>query len=392
MVSKSKVLEALRRHADGFRRAHGCDPVRARVLERLGACRTGALGGHLLVCHDCELRLPVYTSCDDRHCPQCGGARTAKWLEARAERMLDVPHFQVVFTLPEELRAVAHRNPAVVYPLMFRVGASVLADLAAQKLGARLGITSVLHTWASNLSLHPHVHCLVTAGGLSLDGQRWVETRRDFLFHVGVLGRMYRGRLLEGLIDARDSGALDLGDEADTFDNTLRRLARRHHKWVVHVEAPGDRPVLHALKYLARYMFRVAISDRRIVEITDTHVRFWARDADSGGRQRPLRVSGPEFVRRFLLHVLPRGLRKVRHYGLYAPGNAKIRLCRARLLLPKRDLGVPTDLEAEIALSKLDRLFAIRAVLERRCPSCGAHMARHPLPRPAGAVAARGPP
>ncbi len=390
MVSTSTVLEALRRHADGHRQVHGCDPVRTRVLDRLLACRTGALGGHLLVCHDCGLRLPVYTSCDDRHCPQCGGARTAKWLEARAERMLNVPHFQVVFTLPAELRAVAHRNPTVVYPLMFRVGASVLADLAAQKLGARLGITSVLHTWASNMTLHPHIHCLVTAGGLSLDGQRWVETRRDFLFHVGVLGRMYRGRLLEELIDARDAGELDLGGEADTFDNTLRRLARRHHKWVVHVEAPGDRPVLHALKYLARYMFRVAISDRRIEQITDTDVRFWARDADTDGRQHLQRVSGPEFVRRFILHVLPKGFRKVRHYGLYAASNVPTWLPLARALLPKRDLTGPTDLEAEIALSKLDRLFALRAVLEQRCPSCGARMAKLPLPRPAGI--ARGPP
>lgn len=345
----------------------------------------------MLVCDECGLRTPVYTSCDDRHCPQCGGAKAGEWFEARAARMLSVPHFQVVLTLPSELRAVAHRNPAIVYPLMARTGASVLADLAEQRLGARLGITAVLHTWASNLTLHPHWHLLVTAGGLSLDGQRWVPTRTDFLFPVPILAKMYRGRLLEGLIDAFGRGELDLGERAADFERTLRLVGKRHRQWGVHVESPGDRPVGPALKYLARYVHRVAISDPRVFAVTDTSVGFWARDRESDGRQRPLWLDGPQFVRRFLLHVLPKGLRKVRHYGLYAPGGAATLLERARTLLPEPPLdGFPSDLEAEAILSRCERNIARAERLCLDCPQCGARRRTEPLQR--ASPTARGPP
>lgn len=385
------VVEALRRHADGFRQRHPSDPVRLRVLDRVLACRTGALGGHVLVCDACGLRTPVYKSCDDRHCPQCGTAKSGAWFEERAARMLSVPHFQVVLTLPSELRAVAHRNPDVVYPLMARTGASVLADLAEQRLGARLGITAVLHTWASDLTLHPHWHLLVTAGGLSLDGERWVSTRTDFLFPVAILGKMYRGRLLQGLIGAFERGELDLGERAADFERTLRLVAKRHRKWGVYVEPPGDRPVGPALKYLARYVHRVAISDPRVIAVTDTTVGFWARDRDSGGKQRKLWLDGPEFVRRFLLHVLPKGLRKTRHYGLYASSNVPTRLEQARTLLPDPPPdGIPSDLEAEAILSRCERLIARAEHRSLDCPQCGARRRTEPLPRPPHT--ARGPP
>ena len=347
----------------------------------------------MLVCDDCGDRLPVYKSCDNRHCPQCGRAKAAKWLEARAERMLDVPHFQVVFTLPSELRGVAHRNPNIVYPLMARAGASVLAGLAEQRFGARLGITMVLHTWASNLTLHPHWHALVTAGGLSLDGQQWVPTRTDFLFPVAIIAKMYRGRVLEGLIDALKAGQLDLGDEADGFERKLRIVSKRHRQWGVHVEAPGDRPVSHALKYLARYLYRVAISDRRVFAVTDTQIGFMARDSDSDGKQRPLWLAGPEFVRRFLLHVLPKGFRKVRHYGLYAAGAVPTLLKQARALLPNQPApGMPTNLEAEAILWRCEREFAEHDRGSRRleCPRCGGALWTEPLPL--RAPTARGPP
>jgi hypothetical protein len=348
----------------------------------------------VLVCDDCGFRQPVYKSCDNRHCPQCSGAKSAQWLEARAAQMLDVPHFQVVFTLPSELRGVAHRNPAVLYPLMARTGASVLADLAEQRLGARPGITTVLHTWASNLSLHPHWHALVTAGGLSLDGERWVETRTDFLFPVAIIGKMYRGRMLEGIIDAFERGQLDLAEPASAFKRLLRQVSKRHRQWGVHVEPPGDRPVSHALKYLARYLHRVAISDHRIRTVTDNQVGFMARDSDSDGKQRLLWLDGPEFVRRFLLHVLPKGFRKVRHYGLYAPGNVGTLLPTARALLPEaRHAGTPGDLEAEAILSRCERFIfrEARRLLEQSCPMCGGHLRKEPL-QWALAPAARGPP
>jgi len=307
--------------------------------------------------------------------------------------MLDVPHFQVVFTLPSELRAVAHRNPTVLYPLMARAGASVLADLAEQRFGALLGITMVLHTWASNLTLHPHWHALVTAGGLSLDGHRWVPTRTDFLFPVAVIAKMYRGRVLDGLIDALKAGQLDLGDEAAGFDRKLRIVSKRHRQWGVHVEAPGDRHVTHALKYLARYMYKVAISDRRVFAVTDTQVGFMARDSATDGKQRPLWLDGPEFVRRFLLHVLPKGFRKVRHYGLYAAGVVPTLLKQARAVLPNQPApGMPTDLEAEAILSRCEREFADhdRWAKRLKCPRCSGALRTEPVPL--GSATARGPP
>jgi hypothetical protein len=338
-----------------------------------------------MVCDDCGHRQPVYKSCDDRHCPQCSGARAARWFEARAQRMLATPHFQVVFTLPRELRALAHRNPNLVYPLMAHAGASVLADLAEQRLGARLGITAVLHTWDRQLHLHPHWHMLVTAGGLSRDGQRWVPTRTDFLFPQKVIAAMVRGRVLDGLIDALKAGRLDLGDEAADIERILHLVSKRHTRWVVHVEPPAERPVAHALKYLARYVHRVAISDHRIVAATKDQVAFRARKG-------VVWLDGAEFVRRFLLHVLPKGFRKVRHFGLYAPGHAAKDLELARALLPEPPPpGMPTDLEKDAILADVER--TLRAKERRRddriCPICQGHRRKEPLPHP---HAARGPP
>jgi len=265
------------------------------------------------------------------------------------QRMLPVPHFQVVFTLPAQLRPVAHDNPKLVYALMFRVGASVLADLAEQRLDARLGITSVLHTWASNLSLHPHVHCLVTAGGLRLDGEAWVPTATNFLFQAGEL--RLRGE--------------DPQQARQDFERMLRWVSRR---------------------------YRVAIGDRRMVATTDTHVAFRARDSDTDGKQRTLWLKGPEFVRRFLLHVLPKGFRKVRHFGLYAAGAAARRLAKARDLLTEPDAQGLTDLEKEAALMTAERLIAQHELHARRCPRCGDRMATLPLPTTAPRATARGSP
>ncbi len=249
----------------------------------------------------------------------------------------------------------------------------------------------VLHTWSSDLGLHPHWHALVTAGGLSLDGERWLETRRTFLFPVAAIAKMYRGRMLQGLIEAFHASALDLG-EIDDLDRTLRLVAKRHCKWGVHVEAPGDRPVSHALKYLARYIYRGPISNGRMVGVTDTHVSFRARDVDGDGKQRVLWLEGPEFVRRFLLHVLPKGLRKVRHYGLYSPGGAARLLESARTLLPQRPDadGSPSDLEIEAILSRVERQLSEHDQQRKACPRCGARMSTEPVPRPV--AVARGPP
>jgi hypothetical protein len=261
----------------------------------------------------------------------------------------------------------------------------VLADLAEQRLGARLGITAVLHTWDRQLHLHPHWHMLVTAGGLSRDGQRWVPTRTDFLFPQKVIAAMVRGRVLDGLIDALKAGRLDLGDEAADIERILHLVSKRHTRWVVHVEPPAERPVAHALKYLARYVHRVAISDHRIVAATKDQVAFRARKG-------VVWLDGAEFVRRFLLHVLPKGFRKVRHFGLYAPGHAAKDLELARALLPEPPPpGMPTDLEKDAILADVERtlLAKERRRDDRICPICQGHRRKEPLPHP---HAARGPP
>ncbi|MDP2350179.1 MAG: transposase [Chloroflexota bacterium] len=361
-VTPSLVAEALRRHGDRYGELYGLDPAHRRVVTLLCACRTAALGVHLCVCQACGWEAAAYNSCRDRHCSQCQGHATALWLEARQERMLPTPHFQVVFTLPDELRAIAYDNQKEVYGLLFKAASSILRDLARQSLSARLGITAVLHTWTSELTYHPHLHCVVTGGGLRRDGARWVPTKKGYLFPGRKLGTMFRGRFLDGLIAAFHRGELHLRGHDDVeaaraFHATVQKLANRHRHWVVHVEAPKGRSVGHLTKYLARYIKRVAITDGRISEITDTHVTFKTK-------RGPLTLDGVEFVRRFLLHVLPRGLRKVRHYGLYAPGMAKTHLEAARRLLPDG----PTEQRRDVAEPAVPPGEA--RPLEP-CPACG---------------------
>lgn len=388
-AAPSPVLDALRRHVDAYTRRFETDPRRLHILRRLMACRTAALGAHTCVCQDCGWSAPLYNACRDRHCPQCQGPACADWLAAQTARMLPVGHFQVVFTLPAALRPIAFANPEVVYGLLFSTSASVLQDLAAQRLAARLGLTGVLHTWTQTLDYHPHVHFLVTAGGLQRDGEGWVATGERYLFPQRILGAMFRGRFLEGLIGAFEAGELVLEGDPVTaskgFRSTVRALSKRHARWVVHVEAPGGRPVSQAAKYLARYVKRVAIRDARMVSVTDEAVTFRTR-------QGPVTLSGAEFVRRFSLHVLPRGFRKVRHFGLYAPGAMGSRRERARGLL------------VAAAEAAGEALVAAPPPRRRgpRCPDCGGLRWRYvfgwsslpalPSPLSASLPPARGPP
>jgi hypothetical protein len=332
------------------------------VLRKVLTCRTAAAGAHLFVCEDCGTTRPIYNSCLDRHCPQCQGPATARWLEARRDRMLRVPHFQMVFTLPAELRGVAMGNQELVYGLMFHVAASVLRDLGQQRLQARMGLLAVLHTWKSDLGYHPHIHCLVTAGGLHEDGEVWVASNPKWLFHHKVVGAMFRGRFTDGLLAAFARGELVLRGDPESaeraFREATRAVSRRHTRWVVHVEAPKGRPVEHAVGYLARYVKRVAIADARILAVTGTTVTI-------ATRQGPRTLEGGEFVRRFLNHVLPRSFRKVRYYGLYAPGNAKRLLERAKELLPHDD---GDQGESESAAKRTSTRAAAW-----RCPQCSSH-------------------
>jgi uncharacterized OB-fold protein len=364
----SAVIEALSRHVGRYLGRYEPDPARMHVLRRILACRTAKLGRHLFICKDCGWSAPFYNPCRDRHCPQCQGKATAEWLESRRERMLPTPHFQVVFTLPDELRSIAFDNQALVYALLFRAGSSVLLDLADQRLEARFGIMAVLHTWTSELGLHPHLHCLVTAGGLHHDDDRWVATAEDYLFPGRVLGAMFRGRFLEGLIDAFDRGQLVLRGEATlaakAFRSMVRALSKRHARWVVHVEPPRGRPADHIVKYLARYVKRVAITDARILEVTDTDVTFKTRSG-------VLTLDGAEFVHRFLLHILPMEFRKVRYYGLYAPGNVRVRLETARRLLVARTVPADGCDSPEATTSEDADGHEPPSSHREHCPACG---------------------
>jgi hypothetical protein len=367
------VIDALRRFAGSCR----ISASTRSALESVLRCRTAALGGHRYEC-DCGYIAVVYNSCGNRHCPQCQGPRRYRWLEAQQKLLLPVPHFQVVFTLPAELRPVARQFPKAVYDLLFRAADHALKRLAATRWGAMPGILAVLHTWARDLSFHPHVHCVVSAGGLT-DDDGWVASRPDYLFATRALQAVFRGFFLAEL--RRLDLPLDL-DQRIALRNARRKIARKG--WVVHVERPEGRDPVLMLKYLARYVYQTALSDHRMVEITADTVTFRTRDTKTHT------LAGAEFVRRFAQHVLPKGFRKVRHSGLLAPGRRN-RLAAARDLIehlptrsPAHDLvpAVPSEPVATIVPTPRDR-----------CPECGAPLRVHVIARPPLPVpSARGPP
>lgn len=339
-------------------------PEARRVLERIQVCRTAALGGHLYVCDTCRAEVPLYNSCRNRHCPECQALDQAKWIADREERVLPVGHHHVVFTLPSELRPLALRHRRLIYGLLFLAARQTLELLAREVLGASLGVMAVLHTWTRELLFHPHVHCVVTAGGLSLDGTRWIERTR-FLFPVARMKAVFRGRVLAGLARLREERRLIVHD-AD-WKRLLRALPKKR-QWVVYTEAPFGRST-HVLRYLGRYTHRVAISDARLVSIDDRGVTFRTR----GDEQTTL--SPEEFLRRFLLHVLPAGFHKVRHFGLYGSQAVNGRLARARLLLGEGDREDPDDenaLDAPKDTGWADLLERLTGTDPLACPVCGA--------------------
>lgn len=312
-------------------------PAQRAVLATLGRCHTAALGGHLYRCDTCGAEVPAYNGCGNRHCPSCLGHKSAQWLKARAEELLPVPYFHVVFTVPTEVSELALGNKKVVYQILLRAAAETLLEVAAnpRHLGADIGFLAILHTWTQTLLHHPHVHCIVPAGGLSPDGARWVSSRADFFLPVRVLASLFRGKFLAFLQRARETGALrfagataDLGRD-DGFAAFVK--AQRERAWVVYAKAPFGSPE-QVLKYLARYTHRVAISDRRIQSIDDKGVTFRYRDNAAGG-QRSMTLDGVEFLRRFLLHVLPAGFVRIRYYGLLANRYRAQNLARCRALL-----------------------------------------------------------
>jgi hypothetical protein len=370
----------IRRYQGDFFRERGARVTMAerRVLNAVAACRTAALGGHLEVCDRCGHDQPVYNSCRNRHCPKCQAAARVEWLEAQRKDLLPVEYFHVVFTLPESLAPLVFQNKWLLYDLLFRAASETLLEVAAtpRYLGAKIGFLAVLHTWGQNLMHHPHLHCVVPGGGLSPDHSRWILCRPGFFLPVRVLSRLFRGKFLAYLRAAYRAGELNFRGElqalgtASGFEQLIAKAFQTD--WVVHAKPPFGGPE-QVLKYLARYTHRVAISNDRLLDISNGQVTFRWKDYAGGSRIRTMTVSAVEFLRRFLLHVLPRGFVRIRHYGLLA-NRCRVEMLALshRLLDPSQCGTVPglrDDRPAESAKT------ALSADSIRRCAHCQAgHM------------------
>jgi len=337
-----EVADIFRSHGPAWRQANAghVSLEQLKVMSAIESCRTAALGGHVARCEDCAYTTIAYNSCRNRHCPKCQGAAAKEWLAAREADLLPVPYYHMVFTLPAPIADIAYQNKAVVYDLLFKVSAETMVTIAAdpRHLGARIGITSVLHSWGSALTHHPHVHMIVPGGGISPDGQHWVSCRPGFFLPVRVLSRLFRQLFLKALAAAHAAGRLNFfGDhahlaDAQSFSTFLAPLCKT--EWVVYSKRPFGGPEA-VLAYLSRYTHRVAIANSRLISVDDAGVTFKWKDyrAKQRERQKTMTLAVDEFIRRFLIHVLPKGLHRIRHYGLFAKGSCADNIARARELL-----------------------------------------------------------
>ncbi len=366
-----KVGDIFRAFGPEYRRTKRPSSAELRAMSHIEACRTEALGGHEHTCARCGHTVGMYNSCGDRHCPECQSFAQAKWIDGRKERILATGYFHLVFTLPSELRSVARCNPGVVYDLLFKAAAETLLELgrAPRHIGGLLGLTAVLHTWTRELDFHPHVHFIVTAGGLSPDGESWVPSKPDFLFPVRVMSKLFRGKFLHALGRARYRGHLefvgncaDLADR-DRFDGLMRTLYGKD--WVVYCKEPFGGPGA-VFEYLGRYTHRVAISNQRLISFRDDAVTFSTKN---GGTKT---LAPLEFIRRFLLHILPKGFTKIRHFGLHAPGNVNTKLEKAMSLLSAADPQAAATLKVgKSRVAALLESIRLEQQVAMVCPKCG---------------------
>jgi hypothetical protein len=344
-----EVADIFRSAGPAYRAAHAGHLTlqQLKVMSAIEHCRTAALGGHVEACEDCGQWRIAYNSCRNRHCPKCQGAAARTWLAEREADLLPVGYFHVVFTLPVEVADIAFQNKAVVYDLLFKAASETMLTIAAdpKHLGARIGITAVLHTWGSAMTHHPHVHMIVPGGGIAPDGSRWISSRPSFLLPVRVLGKLFRRLFLTRLLALHDAGRLTFFGSMAHFTERrafLRHLAPvRKKRWVVYAKAPFAGPEA-VLAYLSRYTHRVAISNRRLIAFDKNSVTFRYKDyrRDGADRQQVMTLATDEFIRRFLIHVLPRGFHRIRHYGLLAGSARKASLALARELL---NIAAPPD-------------------------------------------------
>ena len=369
-MSGLEVADVFRRHGDAYRHAHDRHLGRLvrRVMSAIELCRTAALGGHTEACAECGLVRCAYNSCRNRHCPKCQGAARAEWLAARQAELLPVPYFHVVFTVPAAAAEIAFQNKETVYAILFRAAVEALRTIAAdpKHLGAEIGLVAVLHSWGQTLQHHPHIHCLVPGGGPSLDGTRWVACRPGFFLPVRVLSRLFRRLFLAELDAAFAASRLGFfGDLAALAEPAAfaRRLKELHRvEWVVYAKPPFGGPE-QVLAYLGRYTHRVAIANARLVGITDEHVAFRWRDYRHHSRAKVMILTADEFIRRFLLHMLPDGFHRIRHYGFLANGHRAAKLALCRSLLDTATVTSTPDAESRTSRQE-----------PARCPCCGGVM------------------
>jgi hypothetical protein len=372
-----EVADIFRGHGPAWRQANAghVSLGQLKVMSAIERCRTVALGGHVLRCEDCSHTQIAYNSCRNRHCPKCQGAAAREWLAEREAELLPVPYFHVVFSLPAKIADIAYQNKAAIYDILFKASAETMITIAAdpKHLGARIGALSVLHTWGSALNHHPHVHMIVPGGGIALDGERWVAGRPDFLLYVGVLSRLFRRLVLEKLIAAHRAGTLQFFGKHAALANGRAfagYLAPLHNsKWVVYCKRPFGGPE-DVLRYLARYTHRVAISNRRLVALDHKGVTFKWKDYRLEGPERYNKVmtlDTHEFIRRFLMHVLPPGFHRIRYYGFLTSQTRAKNIARIRELLAAP--LIPID-----AIKALNAKPEEPKPPEQPCPCCGGHM------------------
>jgi hypothetical protein len=363
------IADIVRQHRTALEADVHLTLAQRRVLSAMALCRTAALGGHVDECRSCGFERPSYNSCRNRHCPKCQALRQEKWIAARTERLLPARHFHVVFTLPSELRALGKCYPRELFGALFSAASETLLDLGDSRLHARLGVTMVLHTWTRDLRFHPHVHALVTAGGLAADGSCWVPSSRKYLFPVQVMGALLRGKMMAALRALNARGAFGtFGDFADpeVFDRLLGKLAKK--PWIVYAKKPF-REVDHVLKYLGRYTHRVGIANSRLVDVRDNAVTFRTKNGKTAT------VTPVEFLRRFVQHVLPDGFHKIRHYGLYAGASQDARLAAHDHLAPASHR--PASSTEAVAWPTQLRELTGRDV--ESCPRCGDRLEHRPV-------------
>jgi hypothetical protein len=348
-------------------------PAQRRVLTAIETCRTAALGGHVEACDACGHQRIAYNSCRNRHCPKCQSLARAQWVEARHAELLDCEYFHVVFTVPDEIAAIAAQNKGQLYTILFRATAETLRTIAAdpKHLGAEIGFFAVLHTWGQTLVHHPHLHCVIPGGGLSPDGRRWVACRAGFFLPVRVLSRLFRRLFLQHLQTAYEGGTLCLDGSLTPLRERLvwaRALARlRHTEWVVYAKRPFAGPH-QVVDYVGRYTHRVAISNDRLLAIDEGHVRFTYKDyrADPAQVGRVMTLAAAEFIRRFLLHVLPTGFHRIRSYGFLGAHHRQTKLARCRQLL-RSPAPITTPLPASDYRARTETLTGVSL---RTCPVC----------------------